>query len=259
MPITIKVAKHDARSVDTGRAVEPIKTRTLLQKATPRKVSEMGHIIQTSLTDDLLSQGHVTPSTNGFVESTWKAYSYHHNLVIRPEDVWFAILTQFSFYVNVNSEELRGHFVSFEGKRTLQLSQEFIDKPDFGSMCRNMTKLIEQNIVDPKLRAWVLPSFTTTTPTDETVAAVLMMGTLQKYFEYRFDPCSCGTPSVTLLGEKSDYEDILQRIEKLKEYGEQPTRWYGLLRPVLKYMAATFTRISRRSGHYRLLESHRPV
>ncbi|KAK8055748.1 hypothetical protein PG993_000975 [Apiospora rasikravindrae] len=228
MPVTLKVAKHDARRAGGDR----IGFRTLLERAAPGKVSEMGPIVQTSLPDEILAQGNVTPSTNGFIESAWKAYSYHHNLVIRPED--------FSFYVNVNSEKLRDKFVYFEGKRALMLEQGFIDKVDFGSMCRNMTKLIEQNIVDPKLRAWVLPSFTTTTLTDETVAAILMMGTLQKYFEYMFDACTCGIPSVTLLGEKSDYEDIPGRREKLKEYGEQPTRWYKLLRPVLRYMIATF-------------------
>ncbi|KAK8088538.1 hypothetical protein PG997_003499 [Apiospora hydei] len=106
----------------------------------------MGPIVQTSLPDEILAHGHVTPSTNGFVDSAWKAYSYHHNLVIRPDDVWFAILTQFSFYVNANSERLRDKFVSFEGKRALLLEQEFNDQVDFGSMCRNMTKLIEQNI-----------------------------------------------------------------------------------------------------------------
>ncbi|KAK8088539.1 hypothetical protein PG997_003500 [Apiospora hydei] len=59
------------------------------------------------------------------------------------------------------------------------------------------------------------------------------MGTLQKYFLYMFDATTYGIPS-------SDYEDILGRLEKLKEYGEQPARWYKLLRPVLRYMIATF-------------------
>ncbi|KAK8019951.1 hypothetical protein PG990_005089 [Apiospora arundinis] len=243
MPVTIKVATHGARGVK-GSSTGGLTSSSwrLLKEAASSEASEMDHIVQTSLPDDLLSKSHVTPSTNGFVESAWFAYSNHHNLVIRPDDVWFAILVQFSFYVNANSEILRDKFVSFEGKRALLLQEEFVDRIDFGSMSRNMTQLIEQNIVDPELRMWILPSFTTTTVADETVAAVLMMGTLQKYFEYMYDPCTCGIPWVTLLGEKSDYEDILQRLEKLKEYGEQPRRWYTLLRPVLRYMIATFER-----------------
>lgn len=47
-------------------------------------------------------------------------------------------------------------------------------------------------------------------------------------------------PTVTLLGEKSDYEDIERRIEKLTEYGDEPARFATLLRPIFKYVVATF-------------------
>eukprot|EP01112_Ceratiomyxa_fruticulosa_P004269 TRINITY_DN1473_c0_g1_i4.p1 TRINITY_DN1473_c0_g1~~TRINITY_DN1473_c0_g1_i4.p1 ORF type:complete len:198 (+),score=45.84 TRINITY_DN1473_c0_g1_i4:235-828(+) len=42
---------------------------------------------------------------NSFANAAMAAYANHHNLVIRPDDVWIAIMTQFSFYVNANSEE----------------------------------------------------------------------------------------------------------------------------------------------------------
>jgi Domain of unknown function (DUF4419) len=44
-------------------------------------------------------------------------------------------------------------------------------------MARQMTKLIDENIVDPTLRDWILPDFSTTTVTDSTVSAIIMMGT----------------------------------------------------------------------------------
>jgi hypothetical protein len=47
------------------------------------------------------------------------AYNKHLNLVIRPDDVWVAILTQFSAHVNAHSEKLRSLFVTFEGKKNL--------------------------------------------------------------------------------------------------------------------------------------------
>ena len=66
-----------------------------------------------------------------------------------------------------------------------------------------------------------------------------MMATLQAYFDYRF--ClGCGIPYVTLLGEKSDWEQIVQRIEKLKEYGPETTAWYRLLKPVVTRFARSF-------------------
>ena len=66
-----------------------------------------------------------------------------------------------------------------------------------------------------------------------------MMGTLQKYFTYRFT-VHCGIPSMTLLGERSDWEDILARLEKLKTLGNEPTYWYHLLKPVVTRFVMTF-------------------
>lgn len=42
-----------------------------------------------------------------------------------------------------------------------------------------MTNLIEENIVDPSLREWIIPNFSNTTMTDTTVASIVMMATLK--------------------------------------------------------------------------------
>jgi hypothetical protein len=49
--------------------------------------------------------------------------------------------------------------------------------------------LIAKNVVDPELRTWIMPDFSTTEESDSVVAAILMMGALQQYFEYRFSLC----------------------------------------------------------------------
>ena len=67
-----------------------------------------------------------------------------------------------------------------------------------------MGRLLEKNIVDPELREWIIPDFSTTTRDDRVVASVLMMGTLQKYFSYTLS-IVCGLPSVTLLGTEEDW------------------------------------------------------
>lgn len=249
MPVTIQVAKHEASpvrdSAGDGRnnVKSSQKTLELLNHKSKEK-DTIGLILQTaigaqtSLPDAALKDMSFRIEDHGLIHAAYYAYSRHHHFVLRPEDIWFAILTQFSFYVNAHSEELRSSFVSHKGKKALVVRDPA--QPDMGLMCRNMTKLIDQNITDPKLREWILPTFTTTTINDEVVASVIMMGTLQKYFEYVFDATCCGIPSITLLGEQSDWEDIQQRIEKLKEYGPQPSRFCDLLRPILKNMVASF-------------------
>ncbi|KAF5344292.1 hypothetical protein D9758_012321 [Tetrapyrgos nigripes] len=79
-----------------------------------------------------------------------------------------------------------------------------------------------------------------------------MMSTMQKYFCYEF-LIGCGLPSVTLEGERSDYEELLKRIERLKDFAKdietknpgsekvkQLRRWYDYLRPVLSRFAKAF-------------------
>lgn len=47
------------------------------------------------------------------------AYSQHHHLELRPDDIWICIISQLSIYVNAHAEELRSMFVSRSGKKEL--------------------------------------------------------------------------------------------------------------------------------------------
>ncbi|KAJ7024064.1 hypothetical protein C8F04DRAFT_1270736 [Mycena alexandri] len=182
----------------------------------------------------------VRPSPNGFADTIIAAYSQHHDLVLRPDDVWIAILTQFNFYINANAELLRANFVTHEGKIQLHIETDIFEEMDFGGLAREMVGLIHKNVVDPTLRAWVLPDFSTTMMNDTTVSSILMMATLKSFFEYTYDPITCGIPRVTLEGEKRDWENILQRLEKLKEYGLETIAWYHLLVPVISRFVSAF-------------------
>jgi len=53
-----------------------------------------------------------------------ECYNKHHALTIRADDVWLAILTQFSFFVSGNAEALRSLFVLHEGKKELSMIVE---------------------------------------------------------------------------------------------------------------------------------------
>jgi len=50
----------------------------------------------------------------------------------------------------------------------------------------------------------------------------------------------CGLPSVALQGTKQDWENILSRIDKLDSFGEEPTKWASLLRPILRRFVDAF-------------------
>lgn len=218
MPVTVAIPNRKVSSWQDPKAGN---TSQLLRGASSQEASSCKQIIQSSFSfNGSLEENHVSASRNGLVWSSFHAYSTHHHLTIRPEDVWFAIVTQISAYINANSEKMRDYFVSHDGQKKLEVIDcATLHTADFGKLSQQMALEIADNIKDPALREWVLPSFSTTTENDRIVGSVLLMGALQKYFSYGMTML-CGIPSVTLLGEVTDYEDILKRLDKLEEMGE---------------------------------------
>ena len=60
-----------------------------------------------------------------------------------------------------------------------------------------------------------------------------------RYFEF-YCGITCGIPSVTLEGEKSDWERIVVRLNRLYELGDQPSVWAEMLRPILRRFVSAF-------------------
>lgn len=175
--------------------------------------------------------------TAGFVDTVFYAYRQHHNLIIRPDDIWTAILTQLSLYVNANAASLRHSFVDFEGKKELKVEfRSRIDRVDVREFIDKILGLINTN-TKPTVYDWITPNFTTTTENDKLTAGVAMMATLQEYFDYEFWGIVCGIPKATILGTVEDWRDIRERVKKLTEF-ELPGKtvmaeWSSLLERIL--------------------------
>ncbi|KAJ7085868.1 hypothetical protein C8R44DRAFT_893734 [Mycena epipterygia] len=232
MPVSFSVANHPAKSMSFANGREGYTAQQILEIACHDQARHVEEILQSSLSGkDGEASGrdlgakilNLMPERNGFVQTVITAYNGHYALVIRPDDL------------------LRANFVAHEEKRELVIYAEGNRyNVDFGSMSRQMTELIEKNVVDPTLRQWVTPDFTTTTVNDVTVSAVLLMATLKAYCSYGFGCIHCGLPRVTLEGERSDLMNILGRLEKLKEYSIETIAWYHLLHPVISRFVAAF-------------------
>ncbi|KYQ91416.1 hypothetical protein DLAC_08380 [Tieghemostelium lacteum] len=174
--------------------------------------------------------------TNSFVNSVTKSYNEHHHLIIRPDDIWIAIICQFSIYLNVNAEKLRDKFVSFQGKKELEVDcNGSLRNAPYDELTLLMSTEIAKNIKDASVKDWVIPNFSTTTPTDKIVGSIALMSSLQKYFDFKFN-LWCGIPRVTLLGTIDDWKSIKTRAERLSEFDSGDglmTKWLVMLIPVL--------------------------
>ncbi|KAI0603500.1 hypothetical protein F4775DRAFT_533960 [Biscogniauxia sp. FL1348] len=243
MPVTVRPSDNGSRSW-AGRRFRHASSPDILlhytlmddSRTSPPRAREL---VQSSFVG-LQRKDNLFATKNGFVHACMEAYNEHHCLIIRPDDVWFAILTQLSAYINAHAEEVRKQFVGHEHRRELHIDIDLsLDGLDHGKMAYSMTKVMQEHIKDDELRQWVQPTFTTTTKVDQAIASVIFMGTMQKYFTYSWGT-RCGIPSVTLLGEQSDWLKIRQRAEQLATYGAEPSRWLQVLRPVLDGFVTSF-------------------
>jgi len=255
MPVTFRPASHPANPIGQTSATT---ADGLLQACCPDEHKRCDEILQSflgrgpnaassglmhignGLAREMVTEYMLQNMRNGLVQAVAEAYCAHRALVLRPDDIWLAILTQFNFYVNAHAEELRSQFVAHSGKQTVVVYEQGTRySVDFGRMAAQMTREMDKFIVDPALREWILPAFSTTTANDTVVAAVMMMATMKAYFDYEF--CiTCGIPQVTLAGTRDDWLELLRRAEKLKTFGDEPTAWYALLRPVLTRFVHAF-------------------
>lgn len=186
----------------------------------------------------------VVSSSNGFAHTVIRAWQQDLHLRLRPDDVWLAILTQFSFFVNGNAEALRPIFVAHKGRPELVVDArpDTIETADIGGIAQQLACMVKQRLKDPNIATTLLPEFTTTTPHDRATAAMAFLGTMQEFFGYGMQ-FGCSFPSVTLLGERSDWTDMLERVAWFGTINHtEAIEWTTRLTKVLEYMVASFDR-----------------
>jgi hypothetical protein len=142
MPVTIKInpdlAPESFNSIHASTTA-----REALSETSWANSQSMKMLLQTSLKDRELSD--VVFTSNGFVYGCLEAYNNHHNLFIRPDDVWITIMAQFAIYADKNSQKMREHFVGGqeETKDLLIEPNGPMGSVDFGGTAELIAALLE--------------------------------------------------------------------------------------------------------------------
>jgi len=191
----------------------------------------------------------VTPDRmipNGFFGALVSAYSSHHHLVLKPDDVWIAIMLGFDALMNRGmpgkkgiAEALRSKLVQHEGQLELRASGGgTIRSFDMDDMVAQLIKGIETHTVEG-VAAWAEPSFTTTTALDRLVGRMTLMSSLQSFFSYTMH-LRCSLPAVTLLGTQGDWSALRAKADMLVRLGHPAlVEWHARLVPVLDKLVQT--------------------
>jgi len=195
----------------------------------------------------LEAQGHnqqsdsiaVVSTGNAFVATAGLAYARHLPLVFGPDEVWLCITQGLAQHINQHAEELRHHFVQHQGKQLIEiLRDEFVrgsPDNDWPGCFDEFAQQIKQYI-GPK-HDLIVADFTTTGPVERAASNIVLMDAMQQYFSYQLTTLS-GYPSITILGDQRDWENMRERVEQFAEFDLE---WWttGLLQ-VLDNIVNTF-------------------
>jgi len=170
---------------------------------------------------------------NAFVDAVAQCFNEHRPLVMTPDMIWLLILQGVANHVNANSEHLRKKFVTFEGKETIVVVRDQFVKGDRNNPWENVFEEfsleIKESIGDNYDK--LMHSFSTTGVVEKAAFEVALMDVVQSYFTYEVHTM-CGIPSITIEGEKKDWETILEKAKGLEEY--ELSWWLKELLPVLE-------------------------
>jgi hypothetical protein len=184
----------------------------------------------------------LVPTTDhAFMDAVHLAFAQHRPLVLSPDHIWLLICQGFALHVNANAEMLRSDFVIHTGKKPL-----IVTRPNFvkGGADNDWEGIISE--FGQRIRAnlksnhdLLVANFSTTTSIEKAAFEITLMDAMKSYFDYGMT--ICGIPSITLEGTPEDWQQIVERTQKLR--GSQCGKWVSAMTPILQQ----FVRASR--GH----------
>jgi hypothetical protein len=220
MSITFKVCEKDT-SFKTNTSKLEYKT-TIKQS--------MSDFYQTSI-ESLSTPEKEISNGKGIVDLVHESFNSHRPLILNPDTIWIPILKGLATHIDKNAEELRKHFVNFEGKKDIIINRDSFIKGQ-NNPWENCFPEFSAKIADfiGKKRDLLISNFTTTTELTKIVSEIALMDAMKNYFSYGFSTL-CGIPRITLEGTVDDWKNIKQRVLIFNEFGL--SWWTNELVPVL--------------------------
>jgi len=159
----------------------------------------------------------VATSYHPFVSAATAAFAHHRPLVLSPDMFWLLVTQGLSQHVQANAQTLRGQFVHHDGKKTIDVRRDDFIKGDAGNPWNEVFGEFSAQIktfIGAQNHANIVASFSTTSEIERAANEIVLMETLQHYFDYSMSTF-CGIPSVSLQGTPNDWDTLCQRVASL--------------------------------------------
>jgi hypothetical protein len=180
--------------------------------------------------------------SNSFISCVLECYNKHISLKISPDVIYIAILIQFCTYVNTRSNKSTNQKF-FKGDINKKFEFHYVSGDetdiktfDFEKMFHSFSTKVQSNLINPKLVDIFDCNFSTSTKKDKMVAKFLLAATLKDYYSYYGYPC-CGIPQIEIVGNKQDWQLILENCKQLEQYDYDDGElilWLKLIYPIIE-------------------------
>jgi hypothetical protein len=167
------------------------------------------------------------------VAAAHRAFMNHRPLCLSPDIIWLMICQGVANHINANAAELRGRFVTHEGKIEIRVRRDDFVKGSPENPWAEAIEELTQKVREHIGSAFDLfqPSFTTTGPVERAAAGVVLLDAMRSYFDYDMET-ECGIPAITLEGTAEDWQAVADRVE---QFGSLDLKWWlKPLRAVLR-------------------------
>jgi hypothetical protein len=219
-------------------------------------------LVPTSRSQPITKSFNIYPSQDSFLQGAIDAWTQNQHFVISPEIVWFTILKQLNYYLsNHQSDSQVQRNFKYQKKITFELNSYLtLEHFTIGGFMFNISRILDMEsrgrFKDPELYSWLQPSFTTSKRYEDAIIANLLLtspinsssdGNDKPSFALTavdkvlpLSSSKCGMPSVALLGTQGDWQQLLQKTERLTSFGMEPSGYGESLRVILSRFVHSF-------------------
>lgn len=193
---------------------------------------------------------------HGFMFAALQAHLTGTCLLIRPDDIWLAIISQLSLYVQQQSplaNKLWKPNLS-EQDRELVLPMETVGDP---LLVANLRRFFAGLFLNDEAVSWITPNFTTSRSIDGMLALMLMSPVAKRHVARNRDSApfdstryakvrdACAIPRLYVAGEIDDWKLLAMRIEHILTYvgddeQERLMRWSQQLLAIVNEFIQSF-------------------
>jgi len=260
-PDTYLVKKYDVKRKNMQAVLNEFDKQRQVEKNTPqeeppfgRQESKNGNKKPKEITEVKEYEAVIGPDEDVFYDHDWGFFSavlacYNNHWVLKtcPDDWWNIIVRNVAQVIDEKGDlpNVRSFFVDHEGKKTIEIIVESLAGIDYSWLFDQFSSQIKKNIKTPGYVDLMQADFSTTTPTQLIATQIMLMASVQKYFDYAFGTL-CGIPGVEMTGTQEDWEKLIEKLDKMEALLQpimgdlQLEQWFGIAKKVLTNLLDTY-------------------